>query len=305
MKKIFLSLLTSLIFASYTFANEIKQHVKNTSFGVGSKVGLYIINFDNGKEIYKKNEYKSLNPASLLKLLSFGVSYDVLGPQYAFETALYQDNEKNIYVKLGGDVLLTQTDLNYLISNLKNVEYKDIYIDDSIFDKVQYPSSWLKEDIWPNQRAITPYVIDNNFVNVAINRSSLARKVDIIQNDEYKISFINELKIDDKQDIKIVQLYGKDSLIVNLQGSVAEDANLKIPVLRPDINFNVKLNKALDKNNILHSKIIASKKAPLNSKKIAFVSHSIEEVSKLILHNSDNFASEVVFVWLCCFCFKQ
>lgn len=295
MKKIFLSLLVSVFFVLTANANEINKHVKNNSFGIGSQIGVYVLNADNNKVIYKKNEDKNLNPASVLKLLTFGAAYDVLGSDYVFETALYQDNDKNIYLKLGGDVLLTQKDLNSLISNLKNINYKEIYIDDSIFDKEKYPSSWLDEDKWPNQRTISPYIIDSNYINVNINRSSLAKKVDVIQEDEYKIAFINELAIGEKQDINIKRIYGDDSLIVNLQGTVVKDETIALPVLNPEIYFNVRLNKALDKNKILHNSIINSKKAPIESIKIASVGHSINEVSKLILHNSDNFSSEVVF----------
>ena len=100
-------------------------------------------------------------------------------------------------------------DLNNLIANLKDLKINEIYIDDSVFDKTPYPTTWLDEDKWPNQGMITPYIIDNNTVKIAINRSSLAKKVDIIQEDEYKIPFINELKIGEKQDIKIARLYGQ------------------------------------------------------------------------------------------------
>ena len=117
----------------------------------------------------------------------------------------------------------------------------------------------------------------------------------IIQDDDYKIAFINELSIGEKQDINIKRLYGEDSLIVNLQGTVSNDEELHLPVLNPEIYFNVRLNKALEKNNIVHNNLITIKQTPNDARELAFVGHSIEDVSKLILHNSDNFASEIVF----------
>jgi len=296
MKKIFLSLLVSLFFISSTLADEISAHINRTNFGFKSKVSVYVLNADKNKVIYKKNENDFLNPASILKPLTFGVIYQVLGSDYQFETSLFQDEQNNIYLKLGGDVLLTQKDLNNLISNIKNKEIGNIYIDDSIFDKTPYPSTWLDEDKWPNQGMITPYIIDNNTVQIAINRSSLAKKVDIIQNDEYKIPFINELKIGEKQDIKIARLYGENSPIINLQGYVSEDEIINLPVLNPEVNFNIKLNKALEKNKIVYLNKIEIKKTPENAKKIAYVSHSINDISKLILHQSNNFAAEVAFL---------
>ncbi|MBQ4646337.1 MAG: D-alanyl-D-alanine carboxypeptidase [Candidatus Gastranaerophilales bacterium] len=295
MNKFFLSLLVGVFLNLSVSADEINKYIKNQTFGVGSTVAVHVLDNNNNKVIYKKNENKSLNPASILKVLTFGASYDVLGEDYIFETGLYQDEEKNIYIKLGGDVLLNQDNLNLLVGNLKDIDFKEIYIDDSIFDKEKYPNSWIDEDKWPNQRMISPYIIDGNFVDVAINRSSLAKKVDIIQENEYKIAFINELSISDVHNIEIKRNYGDDSLIVNLTGTVAKDDVLHLPVLKPEINFNIKLNKALDKNKIIHSNIIGVKKVPKNSRKIASVGHTIQEISKLILHNSDNFTSEVVF----------
>ena len=94
-----------------------------------------------------------------MKVISFAAAYDVLGSDYEFKTSLYKDCLNNFYVKLGGDVLLNEDNLIELISNLKNQKINEIYVDDSIFDKEKYPSTWLEEDKWPNQRAITPYII--------------------------------------------------------------------------------------------------------------------------------------------------
>jgi PBP4 family serine-type D-alanyl-D-alanine carboxypeptidase len=219
----------------------------------------------------------------------------VLGSDYNFETALFEDCENNIYLKLGGDVLLTQKDLNNLISNLKNKKINNIYIDDSIFENEKYPSSWLDEDKWPTSSEISPYIIDKNWIEISINRSSLAKKVDIVQDDEYKLPIINELVLGDIQDIKIERLYGENSSIINLKGTVVEDETIALPVLKPEVNFNIKLNEALKKNNIVHINRIEVRNTPLDAKKIASIKRPILDISKPILHQSDNFAAEVVF----------
>ena len=262
MRKFFLSILICFFIVTSVSANEINKRVKEMSLGMGSTFSAYVVDFDTKKVLYKKNEDKYLNTASVIKPLTFGAVYKVLGNNYEFKTSLYIDSNNDIYIKLGGDVLLSQSDLNNLLSNLKNLKFNKIYIDDTIFVYEQYPSVWLDEDKWPNQRMISPYIVDSNYTDIAINRSSLAKKVDIIQNNDYKIPFINELKIGDKQDINILRLYGENSHIVNLQGTVKEDEIIKIPLLKPEINF---------------------------------ISHNIKDVSKSILYNSDNFASEVVF----------
>ncbi len=290
MRKVFLVL---FFLCSICFSHPIDSLIKESDFNIKSTVAILVQNQKDGSVIYQKNEKKLLNPASVQKMLTFGVSYLTLGDDYKFETALYKDNKNNLYIKLVGDTLLTQNDLVKLFSNIKT-PINNIYIDDSIFDKDPYPNSWMEEDLWPNQRQITPYIIDKNFVRVAIKRSSLATKVDIIQNDPYKFAIINELRLGDKNDYKITKI--EDSPIINFKGGINQDESLTLPVLYPEINFNIKLRQAIEKNNILHNNKIGVKKIPVGAKKIAFVSHSIEEVSRDILLNSDNFCAEVVFL---------
>ena len=302
MKKIIIGLFISILMAMPSFANEIDRYIRQTDFELQSTVSVYIQDEKSGNTLYKKNEQKLLNPASMLKTLTFGISYLVLGADYKFETALYKDSSNNIYVKLGADTLLSQGDLNNLFKEFKErfdvSKINNIYIDDTIIDKTPYPISWMEEDVWPYSRAISPYIIDKNLTDILIKRSSLATKVEIIQNDEYKIPAINELKLADNdsqiQDIKLVRVWGEDKNIVNFQGTVSKDEILKLPVLRPDINFNIKLKKAMLKNGIKYPKTVLTASMPLNTVKVASVYHTIEELSKEILYNSDNFTSEVV-----------
>ena len=302
MKKFIISFALSILIIAPVCANEIDKYIRQTDFELQSTVGVYIQNENSGNTLYKKNEQKLLNPASMLKTLTFGISYLILGENYKFETALYRDSANNIYVKLGGDTMLSQGDLNNLFKEFKEkfntAKINNVYIDDTLLDKNPYPISWMEEDVWPYARGITAYIVDKNFTDILIKRSSLATKVEIIQNDDYKIPAINELKLADKesgiQDIKLVRIWGEDNSIVNFQGTVSKDEIMKLPVLKPEINFTIKLKKAMQKNGINYPKTISTASMPLNAVKIASVYHTIEELSKDILHNSDNFTAETV-----------
>ena len=146
MRKFFLSILICFFIVTSVSANEINKRVKEMSLGMGSTFSAYVVDFDTKKVLYKKNEDKYLNTASVIKPLTFGAVYKVLGNNYEFKTSLYIDSNNDIYIKLGGDVLLSQSDLNNLLSNLKNLKFNKIYIDDTIFVYEQYPSVWLDED---------------------------------------------------------------------------------------------------------------------------------------------------------------
>ena len=292
MKKILL-ILCVFIFTTYAQANEITKQIKKSGFELKSTVSIYAKN--DKKVTYQTHEEKLLNPASVLKSLTFGASYLVLGEDYNFETSLYKDGANNYYLKLSGDTLLTTKNLADLFSKIKKCKINNIYIDDSIIEKTMYPSGWMQEDMFPTERAITPYIINNNMLQIALKRSSLATTVDIIQNDSYKIPIVNQLKLGNKQEYKIEKLYGENSSILGFSGTISEDEILNMPVLKPEINFDIKLREALEKADVKYLNKICVKKVPKGAVKVGSVSHSISEISKNILLNSDNFASEVVF----------
>ena len=98
MKKFVLFVLTLFILNLNAYSNEITKCIKKSDFELHSTVSLYAINPKNDKVIYKKNEHKLLNPASVLKVLTFGSAYKVLGSDYRFETGLYKDSKDNIYI---------------------------------------------------------------------------------------------------------------------------------------------------------------------------------------------------------------
>ena len=180
MKKLTILTLVLFLMILPVKANHIEKYVKQTDFELQSTVSIYIQDEKSGHVLYKKNEQKLLNPASTLKTLTFGISYFILGENYKFETALYKDTSNNIYVKLGADTLLTQGDLNNLFKEFKQKfdtrKINNIYIDDTILDKNPYPMSWMEEDVWPYARGISAYIIDKNYTDILIKRSSLATK---------------------------------------------------------------------------------------------------------------------------------
>lgn len=294
--KIFLNLFLflAIILQGQSLANTITKTIKENDFDLRSTISIYAANFDTNKVIYKKNEKKLLNPASSLKALTFGASYLTLGKDYKFETTLYKDKNNNLYIKLGADPLLSSLDLKELISNYKG-SVNLIFIDDTIINKTPYPSGWMAEDMWPKYPALSPYIIDRNKAKITLRPSSLASKIDIIQQDDYKFSIINQLKLGQKNEYEIENVYGENSSIISFKGTISKDETKILPVIDTAKNFKIKLKKALEKNKIVYTKEFYIKKVPNDATKIASVWHDMKDVSKDILHYSDNYVSEIVF----------
>lgn len=296
-----MALLICLCFSLKSFASlssAVNDAIDNTGLGRNSIISISVKDLDTNDMLYSKHPNTYLNPASSLKIFTTAAALDTLGEGYHFETIIYIDADKNLYLKLGADPMFSSANLDTLVKTLKKVyagKIKHFYIDDTVIDKVYYPDGWAADDLWPDSPKISPYIIDNN--TVAVNFSVLKEKNDIkiSQKDDYKISFINELQIAGKTDIVPSLNYGENSGIVSLRGTISGDLSKQFPVLDTAQFFTYKLRKALDNNGISYSKPFYQKRVPENAKRIASYRRPVGEVLSHILKTSDNFAAEVMF----------
>lgn len=297
--KFFLTILILLTF-SPSFSNSIDKAIENTNLKSHSVISVAVKDSKTAENVYSRRAETCLNPASTLKIFTMASALNTLGEKYNFETVVYI-LDKDLYLKLGGDPLLTKKDLDTLAKNIKQAyggSIRHFYIDDSIIDKVYYPDGWTVDDFWPNSPKISPYIVDNNTVkiNFAIQEIPNGKKnVVINQNDSYKFSFINELTVSDVTKITPSFNYGETSGIVSLRGTVSSDFSADYPVLNTAQFFAVRLRKALDDNGVSYSKPFYPKRVPDDAKRIASFSRPLGEVLTYILSTSNNFGAEVVF----------
>ncbi len=277
MKKLFLILVLCLFNLCAVYANPFKKV---------NPLSYFVQSFDNDSIISTNNENKLYENNATNNFTKFLASYYTLGDDFEFKTSIYKDNQNNLYIKLSADPLLAKKDLVELFKDLKtkfNISnINNIYIDDTVI-------------INDSAENITPYIIDNNKTTFAINRSSLATKADIIQNDDYKTPVINKLKIGQEQKYTINIQNIRYSPMWVFQGTVAKDEVVELPVLKPEINFKTKLYKSLEKNKIEYFKGINAKPLPKDAKYLTSVGHSLKEVSKNILYKEDELCINSVF----------
>lgn len=298
--KCIITVLFFIFICTNVFANPIVKAIDNTNLKRNSIISVSVRETNSAKDIYSLRSGTYLNPASSLKVFTMAAALDTLGEKYNFETIVYIDN-KDLYLKLGADPLLTHSDLKILAQKIKAAyggHIRNFYIDDSIIDKKYYPDGWTVDDFWPNSPKISPYIVDNNTVSVdfLIEQNKAGKSnVKIIQNDDYKFSFINELEISDKNNIISSLNYGESSGIVSLRGTLAKNLTKQYPVLDTAQFFAFRLRKALDSAGVSYSKPFYPKKVPANAKRIASFARPIGDVLSFILKTSDNFAAEVVF----------
>lgn len=299
MKKIITSILIFFINSSLSFAS-INQVINKNQLFSTSTVAVSVKNVQNENTLYKINDTKLLHPASTLKLLTMASIIDVLKDNYEFKTQIFVDKDNNWYIKLSGDPAFSTDDLNGLIRQAKKSSAKKpnkIYIDTSnaLDDKTSQPG-WMQDD---NTNFYTPYIssynIDENCVKVNFITNSNSTKPQITSNDNYKINFINNLKIGAENNFNIYRsnLYSDDFVII--EGTIKNNQTIKIPVLNPKRNFIAKLDGLLKKENISYYNTYETKQTPKSAKTVACHKTSVSTLYPLVFKNSNNLVAETLF----------
>ena len=278
------------------FTGPVNDILSSYNFDHDSVISIAVKD-KNGENVYSKNQYKYLNPASALKLFTMAASLNELGGDYKFQTAFYKDKNNNIYLKLSGDPLLKTADIEQLAKNLKQNhkgKINKIYIDDSVIDMLPYPNGWMSDDIWPNSPKISPYMIDFNTVKVDFLLSEDKKDLRIVQKSPYKFSFVNKLQTGSKTDFTFIE--DETHNTIDVIGTISSSVTDKpVPVLNPRYFFCQKMNSAINKAGIKFSDKFLFAKTPKDAVLVAKFERPIDEVVKYILQTSNNIGAEMLF----------
>ncbi len=182
-----------------------------------ASLSLCIIDAADGKQVLDYNSGKSLTPASILKLITSAAALELLGPDHTFETIVGYSGTLNkntgrlsgdIIIKGGGDPALGS---NYFsdhygnfpekwIEDLKKAGIKKIdgrvITDDSYFDYLPVPATWLWEDAgnYYGAGAYGLSVYDNTYeIHFRTTSDSLNQVITGIVPEECRFEFTNWL----------------------------------------------------------------------------------------------------------------
>ncbi len=298
MKK-FLSLL--FIMLAFIVTADAKANKKDFSTVIEDSgvdiesIAVSIKNADNGKIIYSLNDKMLMNPASVQKILTTPVAYEVLGKDYLFKTGLYARNKDCYVLKLGADPYLSAKDLKTLIKNVKP-ETQRIFIDDKILDNKTWGEGWQWDD---DMNVLMPrfssYNLDKNLVKLTIMPDSKGQFATIINPSKYPLVFFNHIKTGENTNIKINRDNNISTNTLMLSGTVARPTTIYIPVNNLQRYFYVQLNRALEDRSIYLKHAFAPNKLIESDELCDEISHPIDRALNDILKNSNNLVSETMF----------
>lgn len=143
--------------------------------------GIYIVEAEGGREIYKRDQQGLLVPASANKLFVTALALLKLGPQHRFITQARGDSlgrdgrlPGDLYLVGGGDPLLTVSDLETLAFRLRVLGLKKVagrlVLDNSLFDTASYGRGWMwDEGPYAYNAPISALSVNRNIFEVGIS----------------------------------------------------------------------------------------------------------------------------------------
>lgn len=145
---------------------ELTESIDAVVNSVPGTVSIQVVSADKYDLIYEHNSQLEMIPASITKLVTAAVAFDMLGVNYDFKTIVYTDDinisdgviDGNLYLKGYGDPDLNSLDITYLAEVIKskgifqitgNVVYDESYLDDEHYALADYYQGDTKRTYWP------------------------------------------------------------------------------------------------------------------------------------------------------------
>ncbi|MFN6992330.1 MAG: D-alanyl-D-alanine carboxypeptidase, partial [Fervidobacterium sp.] len=141
-------------FSSLIFSQEVGiYNLIESKKPLGSFVGMFFQDINNGNVLVSYNEHNLFTPASLTKILSTLVAWEILGPDFRYTTTIYVPRGNispvlngDIVIKSNGDPSMSVDNLKenlraFVVEGIKEVS-GNIVIDNSFFSNERWGIGW-------------------------------------------------------------------------------------------------------------------------------------------------------------------
>lgn len=300
-------IISLLLLLCFTVTSAAAESINKTIKDLGinkSAISVSIKDVENGNEVYSLNQKMPMLPASTLKLITSAAALDTLGSDYRFSTKLYKSTNNDLYFKLSADPFLTSGDLEKLIEGAKEknvLSPKNVYLDASIFDNVEWGEGWQwDDDLNSLMPKFSSYNLDGNLLKIEVRPNANNTPATIVVKPFYPITFMNlvtsDLSSSTKDSVTFVRNNSIAPNVIEASGVVSKLNILKIPVNDTRRYFILRLEDAIRTKKMDYFASIKNAILPkTNVYLVAQVDHNIEDAMFAILKSSNNFVAETVF----------
>lgn len=283
------------------------------SIPYGTKYGVMVYNPVTKDTLYSRNILEPIKPASNTKLYTTGAAFALMGGDYQLATKLLTDDKDltdgvingDLYIKGFGNSLLTDRDVDSMVSQLLNLGIRRItgkvIGDDSFFDDLYNRKDWIEEATSDALPPVSAIVINRNRIQFNLSAASKVGGKASFNFSPYcsLIRVTSNVKTTrSKTRISISQSYSSSKYEFLLSGRIRRKSRViwySAEIKNPPLFIAYLLQDKLLRAGITVSHKPARGEAPEKTEELASRAVTLRELSKIINKHSDNFLSECLF----------
>lgn len=277
----------------------------------GTDIALMVYDLTNDTTLYAYREKVMCRPASVQKVITSVTALTSLGVDYQFRTRLRTQGSidkdsvlnGNLYLVGGLDPALNEHELRSMVTDLKKAGVKKIngtiYADVSIMDSTWWATGWCWDDAPASfQPYISPLMVHQGFVGIEVIPTSRgqAPKVNIYPANTH-INVVNKSVTQDNNlgPLSITRDWMHNDNTIVIEGNCRRRQSTDLSVVgSADFTFAL-FRQYLDEAGISYGKF-GWGNCPVMARDISVVSHSLPDVVKEALKESNNLFAEAMFL---------
>ena len=299
MQKLLVFIFALILSVSTVYAETIDKTLNKLGINK-SAVSVVVKNISTKDTVYSLNARTPMHPASTLKLVTTAAAVDTLGTDYSFKTSLYKSTNNDLYFKLSGDPLLSSKNLDKMVKTArdKKITPKNVYVDDSSFDKVEWGEGWQWDDaLNPLMPKFSVYNLNKNLLKIDALPTTNGMPATVSIKPNYPITYMNYATTNPTQTSWLkAEKNPEIANTINILGNVSKPATIYIPLNNPRLNFMLRLADIFKDSKIEYFGKFTNAKLPkANVYLVDEVQHGILPMLGLIIKNSDNLVAESLF----------
>lgn len=277
----------------------------------GTDVAMFVYDLTTRQPVYSYRADVMCRPASVQKVITGAVALETLGPDFQFETRLAIRGEIKSDGILDGDVFLIggldpalmETDLRRMAAELKKAGVSKIsgslVADVSLMDSVSWGPGWCWDDAPSSfQPFISPLMVHGGYLQVQVVPGAKGKpaKVNLFPQNSFIKVENRSVSLDSKAgalEVETDWTHGDNT--VRISGNVAKTQSVELSI-RPSHWFALNLFREYLEQEGITAADVRYGQCPAVCQLVSTASHSLADVLKHALKESDNLYAECMFL---------
>ena len=294
---------------------QAKLLINSINLSKKSKIGIHVVDLDDGKTIVSINEAELMSPASIMKLVTTRAALDLLGPNHRWITEIYYEGEirqeilfGNLYLLAAGDPTMSIEKLWRLLSHVKasgiTTVDGDVIIDRSVYRIPRHdPAAFDQRPTKAYNVGPDAFLVGENKIKITVDTNS-----DSFLAPVYLFPNLRKLKLESKVELregKCSRAKIEASLlgdVISVKGVLPRDCGLlsyEISLMSPEDFSELVFRELWESGGSTLSGTISEALIPRESKFLtSFSSEPLAQAIRKINKESSNSSARLLYLAL-------